>query len=62
MDYLVELAGIDHVGIGTDFTEGQPRKFLDWLLSGRSGEGKSRGMRGEKRVVPVRRAVKRRGF
>jgi membrane dipeptidase len=39
VDYLVELAGIDHVGIGTDFTERQTRGFFDWLLSGRSGKG-----------------------
>jgi membrane dipeptidase len=36
VDYLVSIAGIDHVGIGTDFTERQPREFFDWLLTGRS--------------------------
>jgi membrane dipeptidase len=35
VDYLVEMVGIDHVGIGTDFTEGQPREFFDWLLTGK---------------------------
>ncbi|MBW1713329.1 MAG: dipeptidase [Deltaproteobacteria bacterium] len=39
IDYLVELVGIAHVGIGTDFTEGQPREFFDWLLTGRSKKG-----------------------
>ena len=29
LDYLVELLGPDHVGIGTDFTEGRPEGFLD---------------------------------
>ena len=39
IEYLVEMAGIDHVAIGTDFTEGQPREFFDWLLSGKSKQG-----------------------
>jgi len=39
VDYLVALAGIDHVGIGTDFTEEQPRAFFDWLLTGKSRKG-----------------------
>ncbi len=39
VDYLVALAGIDHVGIGTDFTEEQPRAFFDWLLTGKSKKG-----------------------
>jgi membrane dipeptidase len=29
VDYLVELLGPDHVGIGTDFTEGRPEGFLE---------------------------------
>jgi membrane dipeptidase len=29
IDYLVDLLGPDHVGVGTDFTEGRPRGFLD---------------------------------
>jgi membrane dipeptidase len=28
IDYLVNLLGVDHVGIGTDFTEGRPEGFL----------------------------------
>lgn len=38
IDYLVGLAGIDHVGIGTDFTEGQPREWFEWLLRGKSSK------------------------
>ena len=36
IDYLVNLAGLDHVSIGTDFTEGQPRWFFDYILKGKS--------------------------
>jgi membrane dipeptidase len=39
IDYLVDLVGIDHVGIGTDFTEGQPREVFDYWLTGKSGKG-----------------------
>jgi membrane dipeptidase len=39
IEYLVEMVGIDHVAIGTDFTEGQPKEFFDWLLSGKSKQG-----------------------
>ncbi len=39
VDYLVEMVGIDHVAVGTDFTEDQPREFFDWLLSGKSKRG-----------------------
>ena len=39
IEYLVEMVGIDHVAIGTDFTEGQPREFFDWLLTGKSKQG-----------------------
>jgi membrane dipeptidase len=28
VDYLVNLIGIDHVGIGTDYIEGQPREYF----------------------------------
>jgi len=37
--YLVDMVGIDHVAIGTDFTENQPRQFFDWLLTGKSKKG-----------------------
>ena len=33
IDYLVQLVGIDHVAIGTDFCTEQPRSFFDWLFS-----------------------------
>jgi membrane dipeptidase len=36
IDYLVQRVGIDHVSIGTDFTEGQPRSFFDYILKGKS--------------------------
>jgi membrane dipeptidase len=39
IDYLVEMIGIDHVAVGTDFTEGQPKEFFDWLLTGKSKRG-----------------------
>ncbi len=39
VDYLVELIGINHVAVGTDFTEGQPREWFDWILTGKSKRG-----------------------
>lgn len=39
IDYLVEMVGVDHVAIGTDFTQNQPEAFFDWLLIGRSKKG-----------------------
>jgi membrane dipeptidase len=39
IDYLVEMIGIDHVAVGTDFTEAQPKEFFDWLLTGKSKRG-----------------------
>ena len=33
IDDLVERVGIDHVGIGTDYTQDQPRAFFDWIFS-----------------------------
>ncbi|UCD80801.1 MAG: membrane dipeptidase, partial [Desulfobacterales bacterium] len=39
IDYLVKMVGIDHVAIGTDFTEHQPRAFFDWILTGKSKKG-----------------------
>ena len=33
IDYLVEMAGIDHVAIGTDFCMHQTRGFFDWIFS-----------------------------
>ncbi len=39
VEYLVKLAGIDHVGIGTDFTEGQPDSYFAYMVTGRSKKG-----------------------
>jgi len=39
IDYLVSLVGADHVGIGTDFTEGQPAEWFDYILTGKSKKG-----------------------
>ncbi len=33
IDDLVERVGIDHVGIGTDFTQDQPAVFFEWIFS-----------------------------
>ena len=33
IDDLVDRVGIDHVGIGTDYTQGQPKAFFDWIFS-----------------------------
>lgn len=39
IDYLVEMVGVEHVAVGTDFVEEQPREFFDWLLTGKSKKG-----------------------
>lgn len=31
IDYVINLAGEDNVGIGTDFTQGQPAEFFEWI-------------------------------
>ncbi|MQG69775.1 MAG: peptidase M19 [SAR202 cluster bacterium] len=33
IDDLVERAGIDHVAIGTDYTQDQPASFFNWLFA-----------------------------
>ena len=33
IDNLVQRVGIDHVGIGTDYTQDQPKPFFDWIFS-----------------------------
>jgi len=38
IDYLVELVSVDHVGIGSDFTENQPQEFFTDVLTGKSWE------------------------
>ncbi|MEA2578604.1 MAG: rane dipeptidase [Chloroflexota bacterium] len=32
IDLVVDHCGEDNVGFGTDFTEGQPQEFLEWLM------------------------------
>ena len=41
---LIERVGIDHVGIGTDYTQDQPASFFDWLFA---QQGTKFGVRGE---------------
>jgi len=36
VDYMVKLIGIDHVGIGSDFIEGQSQEWIRWLFTGRN--------------------------
>ncbi|MBI4218895.1 MAG: membrane dipeptidase, partial [Chloroflexi bacterium] len=33
IEYIVQLAGADHVGIGTDFCMEQPREWFEWIFS-----------------------------
>ena len=33
IDYLVQMVGIDHVAIGTDFSQEQPRAFWEWIFA-----------------------------
>ena len=35
LDHWVRVAGIDHVAIGLDFTENQPREWFEWLMKGK---------------------------
>ncbi len=35
LDYWVQLAGIDHVAIGLDFTENQSAEWFHWLMAGK---------------------------
>ncbi len=39
IDYLADMIGYDHVAVGTDFTEGQPKEWFDWILTGKSKKG-----------------------
>lgn len=36
VDYMVKLIGIDHIGIGCDFTKGQSQEWFRWLFTGRN--------------------------
>jgi membrane dipeptidase len=44
IDYLVNLVGIEHVGIGTDFTENQGEDFFRAILTGNSKKGPKMSM------------------
>ena len=44
IDYLVNLVGIDHVGIGTDFTDNQDNDFFRYTLTGKSQKGPKMSM------------------
>ncbi|MCZ6634391.1 MAG: dipeptidase [bacterium] len=41
---LVERVGIDHVAIGTDYTQDQPKAFFDWIFSQQGTKYKARPM------------------
>lgn len=74
IDDLVERVGIDHVGIGTDFTQDQPKAFFDWLFSqqGTKYQARSvpypdplvhpRGMETPDKLSNVARELLRRGY
>jgi membrane dipeptidase len=32
LEYTLNLVGEDHIGIGTDFTDGHPEEFFEWIL------------------------------
>ena len=40
IDYMVNLIGIDHVGIGPDFTTNQRSEWFRWLFTGRNTDTK----------------------
>jgi membrane dipeptidase len=44
IDDLVQRVGIDHVGIGTDYTQDQPPTFFDWLFSQQGTKYRERPM------------------
>ncbi len=44
IDYLVNLMGVDHVGIGSDFTENQGEDFFRAILTGTSKKGPKMSM------------------
>lgn len=33
VEHMIELVGVDHVGVGTDFAQDQPRKFWEYISS-----------------------------
>ncbi len=73
VDYMVKLIGIDHVGIGCDFTEGQSREWFRWLFTGRNTDKVPqyqvdwpvmypKGLQGEADFPNLTRALLQRGY
>ena len=42
IDDLVERVGVDHVAIGTDYTQDQPKEWYDWLFSQQGTKARER--------------------
>ena len=74
IDDLVERIGIDHVAIGTDYTQDQPKEFFDYLFSQQGTKYQERpapypdpllhpeGMETPDKLVNVRRELVNRGY
>ena len=74
IDDLVERIGIDHVAIGTDYTQDQPKEFFDYLFSQQGTKYQERpapypdpllhpeGMETPDKLVNVRRELVSRGY
>ena len=74
IDYLVDMVGIEHVGIGNDFCMEQPRSWFDWLLASHGKRPNPepasfpqpyrhlRGLDGPKEFVNVTEGLLRRGY
>ncbi|WP_022667789.1 dipeptidase [Desulfospira joergensenii] len=39
IDHMTDMIGPDHIAVGTDFTENQPKQWFDWILTGKSRKG-----------------------
>lgn len=72
IDDLVERLGIDHVGIGTDFTQDQPQSFFDWLFAQQGTRPRQdsipypvvypRGLESPEQLSNVAQGLSRRGY
>jgi membrane dipeptidase len=74
LDDLVQRVGIDHVGIGTDYTQDQPKAFFDWLFAQQGTKIRPRptpypdpllhprGMETPDRLANVTRELLKRGY
>ena len=40
IDYMVNLIGVDHLGIGPDFTTNQSSEWMQWLFTGRNTDAR----------------------